>query len=200
MGRDADKFITEYLFDGNCSAIEESATYTEFRHCAATALSPEGSDTTLSPDDIKIVGSSKLGYSLNPSKDFREFKIEQGSDIDVAVFSDDLFQRSLADLRELRFYDRLNRKLIGQELDEDHYREIYILRSILYGFIPLDSILTRMSYGQQWSKARDELVSVLGPKLKSADINFRLYRSSEFLRSYQLRAVKKAITRLDSEA
>lgn len=196
---DPQKFITAYLLEGDCSVFPDGALYTEFRHRAATALSPDRQNYSLAPEDIKVVGSGKLGYSLNPNKPFREFRVEEGSDLDVAVFSEQLFQQGLEDLHGLRFYDRLNRGLIGQKLSEEHYSDIYILRSVLDGFIPLESILTKMKFGQQWSKARDELVSVLGEGFEGIDINFRLYRSPRHLRTYQLRAVKKAITLLDSE-
>lgn len=186
------------MLDGPCSAIPDTPKYSAFRHAAAEILSPTSDlGCTIAVEGVRVVGSAKLGYSLNPRQFFKPFNVANGSDLDVAIVSERLFENSLEDLQAMKFYKGLNRSLVGKPLSEAHFQKIYILRSILDGFIPLESVLTRMRYGQQWSKAKDPLIQILGPGYEDMEINFRLYKSSEHLRAYQLRSIELAITELD---
>ncbi len=196
--RDPQKFLTAYMLDGPCFAIPKMPKYSAFRHEVAEVLSPTSDlGCTILVEGVRVVGSGKLGYSLNPKQFFKPFDAANGSDLDVAIVSETLFEKSLEDLQAMKFHQELNRSLVGKPLSEAHFRQIYILRSILDGFVPLESVLTRMRYGQQWSKARDSLIQTLGSGYEDIEINFRLYKSSEHLRAYQLRSIERAITELD---
>lgn len=45
----------------------------------------------IDPSDVYMVGSSKLGFSLSPQKNYRDWT--EDSDIDIAIINDDLFDR-----------------------------------------------------------------------------------------------------------
>lgn len=204
--RDPDLFLTAHLMGGICHILPDEARYAALKHTVATTLShPPHSGvhtsklTQLTADSVLVVGSGKLGYSLNPRKDFSYFSIEAGSDLDIAIISNSLFEHSLDDIRQQKLYKVLNRSMLGKTITQEVYSQVYLLRSILYGFIPLDGILPSMSYGPTWSKATEKIVHELGPGFENVEVNFRLYRDISFLREYQYRAVSKAITRLDEK-
>lgn len=201
VGRDAEVFHTAYLVQGACHAIPDPAEYANFLHRAADVLSckPDGG-VDLVPDEVAIVGSGRLGYSLSERKFFKNFDVPAGSDLDVAVVSERLFEVSLEDVRAMKMYKRLNRHLVGQRVTQADYDKIYLLRSVLDGFVPLDSVLPRMRYGARWSKARDAMAESLGGELTNVPINFRLYKSRDHLRDYQMRSVEKAINSIEGTA
>lgn len=201
VGLDAKVFYTAYLAQGGCHAIPDPAEYAYFLHRVADVLSckPEGG-VELVPDEVVIVGSGKLGYSLSKAKDFKKFDVLSGSDLDVAVVSERLFEVSLEDIRAMKMYYELNRGLVGKRVTQEVYDKIYLLRSVLDGFVPLDRVLPRMRYGARWSKARDAMAESLGGDLTSAHINFRLYKSRDHLRDYQMRSVDKAINSIRGTA
>ncbi len=63
----------------------------------------------VNPDDVYLVGSAKLGFSTNSSKDFdQEFKktglLSQKSDLDIAIVSAELFIRIMKDCWKLTSY------------------------------------------------------------------------------------------------
>lgn len=89
-GVDPRAFCTEvvfstasWLFDE--SGVEElSGNYASFRAAIADSAG-------VSPDDIRLVGSSRFGVSMNPKPEklFREFNAR--SDLDVVIVSEKLF-------------------------------------------------------------------------------------------------------------
>ncbi|WP_328625884.1 hypothetical protein OHA88_14855 [Streptomyces sp. NBC_00353] len=68
---------------------------------------------------VQLVGSARLGYSMNPSKNYRKF--HEGSDLDIAVISPELFEKAWGELRDIieddLFAQRKNqlRKLVFEE-------------------------------------------------------------------------------------
>ncbi|MBR7551573.1 hypothetical protein KC220_23825, partial [Mycobacterium tuberculosis] len=53
----------------------------------------------MDPAEVQLVVSARLGYSLNPGKNFKKFDSE--SDLDVAIINSDIFEQSWTELRRL---------------------------------------------------------------------------------------------------
>ncbi|UUZ92355.1 hypothetical protein LJK87_44405 [Paenibacillus sp. P25] len=91
---------------------------------------------------IVITGSAGVGFSLNPSKDFREYRNQ--SDIDVAVISTHFFDISWHALRNLG--SRRHRLTEEQkESVNDH-----VNRLIYWGTIATDKILPILPFAKEW--------------------------------------------------
>jgi hypothetical protein len=174
LGRKVEYFVTARLLEGTPSVWNDQIDYMTWRHIVAEQL-------TVDPAEVQLVGSAKLGYSLNPGKNFTKFHDE--SDFDIAIISNSLFEKAWAELRSLiqngSFDGRRNnlRKLVFEEC------------------VALDIVLPHMSFGKTWSKGRDALIASLGEGFGSRTVNYRLYRSHRALRSYQIKSVEAAESR-----
>lgn len=77
------QLIRKYIYNGSCSTLNDHHHY---------RLKEEISEHfDVQFNDVIIVGSAKLGFSIKPSKRYSPFG--EDSDIDVAVVSTALFQR-----------------------------------------------------------------------------------------------------------
>ncbi|AMP98256.1 hypothetical protein AY601_1338 [Pedobacter cryoconitis] len=124
---------------------------------------------------IVITGSSSVGYSLNPVKNFKQFSAT--SDIDVAIISDHYFDIAWHFLRNIGTkYHRLKQKE-KNAIDDHRTRLIY------YGTIATDKIVHLLPFGTIWLEAMVEMMTV-EPTLDKS-INFRIYKDFESLKSYQ---------------
>ncbi|SCG55644.1 hypothetical protein [Micromonospora halophytica] len=124
---------------------------------------------------VQLVGSARLGYSLNPKKNFRRF--HESSDLDVAIISPELFDQAWGELREI----------IEDEMFAN--KKSYLRKLVFEECIALDVILPRLSFGERWSRSRDILIAHLGEAFMNCEVNYRLYRSHKSLRIYQLKSV-----------
>ena len=79
-----ERIVNSKIFHGGCYALNEEQHFTlKERIAAQFSLSAH--------QDIFLVGSAKLGYSIAPRKRYRPFS--DTSDIDIAIVSHDLYQR-----------------------------------------------------------------------------------------------------------
>ncbi|WP_327259294.1 hypothetical protein [Streptomyces sp. NBC_01240] len=178
LGQEVDFFVTARLFDGTPAVWPQELNYIKWRHLVATELGVD-------PMAVQLVGSARLGYSMNPSKNYRKF--HEGSDLDIAVISPELFEKAWGELRDIieddLFAQRKNqlRKLVFEEC------------------IALDIVLPHLSFGEHWSRSRDLFIQDIGGAFRNCDINYRLYRNHKSLRSYQVKSVNIARDRAIEE-
>ena len=130
-------------------------------------------------NDIVLVGSGKLGFSIKPSKRYEEFGDE--SDIDVAVVSTELFQKVW---KEAFLYKKSraywpNVKVFFQYLSEGWIRPDKLPSSRLYRF----SENWRTFFNQITSDGRYAKVKIRGG----------LYHSWFFLQEYQKICIQQCI-------
>lgn|SRR3990172_4556058 len=130
---------------------------------------------------ILLTGSSAVGISLNPDKNYRPFS--DGSDIDIAIISDYYFNVSWYFLRNLGSERYRYPPLIIQSIDD------HVTRYIYWGTIATDKILSIMPFGKIWSNAIDEMKKI-DPTIDK-DIKLRIYKDFECLRYYQSSNLKK---------
>lgn len=178
LDRDVDYFVTARLFDGTPAVWPEELSYVRWRHRVAIHLGVD-------PMSVQLVGSARLGYSMNPRKGYKRFNSE--SDLDIAVVSSELFDTAWTELRTI----------ISNARFETQRK--YLRKLVFEECIALDIILPHLSFGEHWSLARDSLVEHLGPDLQRCDVNYRLYRSHRSLRKYHAESVSTARDRAIEE-
>jgi hypothetical protein len=178
LGQDVGYFVTARLFDGTPAVWPQELDYIKWRHQVASVLGVD-------PMVIQLVGSARLGYSMNPMKNFRMF--HEGSDLDIAVISPGLFDKAWSELR-------------GSIEDEIFAQKKNYLRKLVFEeCIALDIVLPRLSFGEQWSRSRDLFVKDLGDAFRNCEVNYRLYRNHGSLRDYQMKSVSVARDRAIEE-
>ncbi|MFE0645770.1 hypothetical protein ACFW2Y_29785 [Streptomyces sp. NPDC058877] len=178
LGQEVDYFVTARLFDGTPAVWPQELSYIRWRHLVATELGVD-------PMAVQLVGSARLGYSMNPKKNFRRFR--EGSDLDIAVISPELFDKAWAELREI--------------IEDDLFsgNKNYLRKLVFEECIALDIVLPRLSFGEQWSRSRDLFIQDLGSTFSNCEVNYRLYRNHRSLRNYQLKSVNIARDRAIEE-
>ncbi|ALA96689.1 hypothetical protein AMK43_07525 [Leptotrichia sp. oral taxon 212] len=135
----------------------------------------------ISFNNIVMVGSAKLGYSLSPNKALKKFEVEDDgkSDIDIAVISPQLFDIYWKFFRES--YDVTKTNLYG-----------YISRQIYRGYISEKNLLEIDKCRIDWLDKSKEVRK----KLKSEmyfkhEINFRIYRDWNDMMEYHIQSIEE---------
>ncbi|WP_159030116.1 hypothetical protein [Kitasatospora albolonga] len=178
LGREVDYFVTARLFDGTPAVWPQELSYIKWRHLVATELGVD-------PMAVQLVGSARLGYSMNPKKNFRKF--HEGSDLDIAIISSELFDKAWGELQ----------KIIEGDLFSGNKN--YLRKLVFEECIALDIVLPRLPFGEQWSRSRDLFIQDLGGAFRNCEVNYRLYRNHKSLRSYQTKSVNIARDRAIEE-
>lgn len=131
---------------------------------------------------IVFTGSSSVGFSLNPRNNFKAF--ESNSDIDVAIISSHYFDIAWHFLRNIgpKFYRF--KPNVQNAITEHRERFIY------HGTIATDRIVHILPFGKEWVNAMNEMRKI--DPTKDRDINFRIYKDFEALKSYQIMGIIKA--------
>lgn len=138
------------------------------------------------PSCIILVGSSAVGFSLNPNKNYKKF--DDTSDIDVAVISSQYFTIAWRYLR-MNFSRTRNLDYKTSSAWKEH-QSTYVY----WGTIATDKLLGVLPFGKKWMDAITKLASA-GPTF-NREINLRIYYDHDALRSYQLRGIKNLRTSL----
>lgn len=134
-------------------------------------------DTPISFNNVLIVGSSKTGVSLSPNKCFRTF--HDGSDIDIALISSELFHE----------YWALFRRSYKTQYEKTYS---YLYRELYRGFINEKDILAVDGCRRRWL----DLVQVTKKNIRQElmiehEISYRLYRSWDDFEEYNLQSIKQ---------
>ncbi|MDR7372274.1 hypothetical protein [Flavobacterium aquidurense] len=130
---------------------------------------------------ISLTGSSSCGFSLSPTKLFRNFN--KHSDIDIAIISELHFNIAWSELRNLG-----SKQLSLTSKQKNSYHD-HKTRLIYWGTIATDQILEILPFGVSWSLNLLEM-SNLAPA-NGRTINIRLYKDYEALRAYQVANLDK---------
>jgi hypothetical protein len=130
---------------------------------------------------VLLVGTSCVGVSLNPYKNYKLF--DDSSDVDVAVVSDYHFNEAWRALRNLgsRRYSLQPRE---QQSVDDHVKKY-----IYWGTIAADYILPLFPFGRVWERALSEMANISPTKGRS--LKARIYKDFESLRGYHVNNLRK---------
>ncbi len=141
------------------------------------------------PYEVVLTGSGAVGFSLNPAKSFGEF--HDGSDIDVAVVSAYHFDVAWRRLRQnppaWLSLPKKTRKAIRS----------HKVNYVFAGAIATDRILALLPFAKGWQAALDRMTSV-APTV-GRDVNLRVYRDFDSLRSYQTQGLEQLRASLADE-
>jgi hypothetical protein len=90
--RSEEYIVDKWIIDGPCELFDPDS-YLILRRSVASKFG-------IHPNDVLVVGSAKLGFSISPEKRFRLF--HEKSDIDVAVVSSSLFDEVWTQVLDLK--------------------------------------------------------------------------------------------------
>lgn len=125
----------------------------------------------LTNDDIFLVGSGKIGFSLRPDKLFRPFLIDdrfgKPSDIDIAIISDEIYHD----------FWRLFRSAYAPQ---HSYSYRFISREIYRGYINERNIKEIPDCRKKWTPLTRKLRKSLSNEFHfKHDVTYRIYRNKE---------------------
>ncbi|EQA6239082.1 hypothetical protein V1603_16390 [Enterobacter sp. ECC-219] len=123
-------------------------------------------------NNIAIVGSAKMGFSLSPSKNYRVFNDD--SDIDIVIVSEGIFKASW---------------MAFIELHSKNYMPSYapVAKNIFKGFVSLKELDIRVDFFDVWSRKveplKKDIQTIFGiPN----EITYRIYDSWESVERYHI--------------
>jgi hypothetical protein len=138
------------------------------------------------PRDIVLTGSSAVGFSLNPTKNFRAFSSK--SDVDCGIISAYHFDIAWRYLRQRRVeWLTLNSDI--KSAIESHRKNL-----VFAGTIATDRVLALLPFGQSWSNALESM-SMVEPTT-GRDVRLRIYKDFDALRNYQAIGIRDAKGRI----
>lgn len=128
-------------------------------------------------NNIQIVGSSALGYSLAPHKAFAVFG--EKSDFDIALISPNLFSQMWAAFRK------------GFRTKYTFIYD-YVIRSIYRGYINEKNLLAIPDTRTIWSNCSQKVKKRIREELGIPhEVSFRLYRDWSDFEEYQIDSIRK---------
>ena len=130
-------------------------------------------------NNIAIVGSAKLGYSITPIEEKMFRKFSQESDLDIAIVSPDLFRKSWD-----AFIDLARKGYL--------YKYSTITGNIFRRFVMLKKPDFRNDFFREWNSRVEPCQKDLQTIFSiSHDINYRIYESWEAVEQYHCNGLEK---------
>lgn len=156
-------------FFTNKFGIDANKKFQEFKIFMASQFS-------IPPTDIFICGSSLLGFSLSPSKNFSDFN--ENSDVDIVIINSKLFKQYW----NAFFGDYTYSKLVGKNYST-------IAKNVFKHFIDFhNEYVTAHPLFVEWEKKTAGYKKVLQIKFNfPAEVSYRVYSSYE---DYQSNLIK----------
>jgi hypothetical protein len=168
-------FISHYIFEPVPFAFNSDlSSWIKWKTSLAMLLEVD-------PQDIVLIGTAALGYSLNPNKNYKIFDAK--SDIDCGVISQYHFEMAWRYLRQIR------PSWLTLPSSSKRAIEIHRKNYVFSGTIASDSILALLPFGPKWQRALDEM-SKSHPTVGRA-IKLRIYKDYDALRHYQTLGIEK---------
>ena len=137
---------------------------------------------------ICVVGSAKIGFSLDPNRFGEAFGVH--SDIDVVVVSPELFDPSWINVLSNRRTPWASLSKNTQDNLEKHRCEHYIYKGWMYP----GRIVPVLDIGNRWFDTFNGLSLI--PELSARKIEARLYRTWDYVRIYHrigLRRIRREL-------
>ncbi|WP_155624917.1 hypothetical protein [Burkholderia vietnamiensis] len=163
------QLVQKYITTGTSAVLDEDLLF---------SLKKDVSDfLEIHPNEVILVGSAKVGFSLAPSKRYRAFGDQ--SDLDVAIISHNLFDKIWRSVLEYKYSGRL--------WDKEREFENYFF----HGWMRPDKLppSERFEFAKQWWEYFSDLRA--SEKFGPYKIAGGIYRTWEFLDSYQSVCIEK---------
>jgi hypothetical protein len=186
LTRPLEDVVKTHLFDGEVHAfLKAPVALKVLQERLARSLN-------IPPHDIRVVGSAKTGFSLDPNAFPRQFSAS--SDIDVAVVSATLFDGAWHTvlawdyLRRHRLPQRERKWAIGMR--EDFYWGYLVPTQLRFSGLLYPSVLTPLrDLSTMWFNAFRGLGAE--PSFADRDVNGRLYRSWDHALRYHVHGLER---------
>lgn len=152
LREESKNFVRRRLFGPDCWLFDQSdylapeTSYTDFRNGVSDLFD-------VNPNNIALVGSAKVGFSLSAKKPLRAFNPEpKGSDLDCAVVSEGLFKTAAAEIRSAYFeghrhlFNRHGSQIFAGHLiisSEEDYKSKHLAR-LAKDVVHLGAVAARM--------------------------------------------------------
>lgn len=136
------------------------------------------------PQNFTIVGSAKMGFSLNPGKFGQPFT--EASDIDVVLVSEELFQDLWLQLIEFR-------RTVISRLDPHTKKNFKDLQKVLFwGTLRLDKLSNDFAFAREWWEFfnRISIDDRFGPRRVRAAI-FKTWKHAAFYYEDTIKKIKE---------
>lgn len=165
----------KHIVFGECAVISAEKYY-ELRNCISEQFG-------IHTNQVIVVGSGKLGFSIAPGKMYRDFG--DTSDIDVAIVSENLFLSVWKDVH--RYFDQ------GGYWEKKSEFVSYLFR----GWIRPDKLPPdqHFEFSRVWAEFFDALSA--SRRFSNARVAGAIYQSWYFLESYQSIAVAECAKSID---
>jgi hypothetical protein len=157
------EFCRRYLFDQDVWIFEPGSemnlrgTYHDLKYAISNCID-------IAPNNVAIVGSGKMGFSLNPSKSDLLPPFNNNSDIDLVIVSPSIFNEAWRDLRTAY--------LAGHTQLRDLFRDSIFVRFLVLN----DKIKTPSTYLRDTLLKVTEMKRVLQLEVRlKRQINYRVY-------------------------
>lgn len=161
----------KHIVFGDCAVLPPNK-YFQLRQVVASQFH-------IHPNNVLIVGSGKLGFSIAPGKRYKEFGDQ--SDLDVVIVSRRLFEAIWEDL--YRYYSE------GGWWERELEFTTYLFR----GWIRPDKLPPdhRFEFARKWWSFFDELS--VSREYTAARVRGAIYKSWYFLEAYQTIAIADCV-------
>lgn len=166
-----EEFVDVNLLERVPFMFDDQLQYLTWRRAGAGYLDVD-------PRNVIVVGSAAHGFSITSGSAFGP-----ESDVDVAVISEPHFNQAWSFMRHAKIG-----LLKATQFQKEHLRD-HAATSVYHGCVATDFILPLMPFGGVWQRGASALAQSLPGGVRQ--INFRLYRDVEALRSYQIYSHKK---------
>lgn len=179
-------FVSEYLLEKTPFVFAgDSSAWSKYRLDFADKLEVD-------PQEIVLMGSAGLGFSLNPGNNFSAF--HAGSDFDFGVVSSYHFDLAWRYLRQ----SQVRWLTLPAEVKKaiKQHRRNYVFT----GTIAANWFLSVLPFGKTWQNALDDMSNV-EPSM-GRDMRLRIYKDFDSLRYYQadnIKSLRDILIASDSE-
>jgi hypothetical protein len=139
--------------------------------------------------DITVIGSGRLGFSLDPNKFGAPYT--SASDIDTVIVNSELFDKAWFEMCAV------GRRALGLERKIRQSLDMHRTNNIFYGYVQPDRLAGIVSISLHWFRTFKGLGRVR--ELSSFDIHGRLYRTWRHVKIHQLYSLNNIADKLKQQ-
>lgn len=178
LSKDIDEIYNEDLLGshafcfGDIPTVESIKKYDSFKISVANLLG-------VHKNDVNIFGSAKIGYSLNPEKELKDFN--EDSDIDIAIVSSNIY-RTFRDAYLEEFYSGRFK----------YYKHKQVTSAIFRKFIIFDGFSEKNSEYRNWLEKTGEFEAIIQLEYElNNEINYRIFETWDAVEYYYKKSINE---------
>lgn len=184
LEKDISTVYEEHLLSNNAFCFSPSATiesinkYDDFKKDVAKLLN-------VHKHNVHIFGSGKLGFSLNPEKNLKDF--DNQSDIDIAIVSEVEYKI---------FRDAYFEGFYNEQFNYQKHKKV--TSAIFRRFIIFEGFTEKNDAYIEWIEKTGSFQSIIQMEYEiENDINYRIFKSWDAVRCYYEKSIKTCKEKLN---